>query len=250
MRVYVFNQAGQVVAPWPLVLPDPIWSSVAIGDLNHDGNSELVFGSNGNKFYAMHANGTQLIDGDSNPSTNGVFKVLGDLYNYGTPSLADLNGDGTTDIVYASFDKKVYAWKTDGTNLPGFPITTFRNFTSSTAVGYLDGPGDTQLDIVAVTGSRRPRTPAPTRCTCSAPTAAVTPASRSGSGERQRSRAVAGAGRHEQRRLRGHRGRRHQRRDLRLRSQRRHRRAVEQRPLRAVHRRRHREQPGGRRHRR
>ena len=112
-----------------------------------------MFGTNGTNFYAFHANGTELIDGDANPTTIGVFKVLGAPYNFGTPVLVDLDNNGQKDIVYGSFDGKLYAWRPNGTNLPGFPILLPNAMTASCAVGYLDGPSDTQYDIVAVTGS-------------------------------------------------------------------------------------------------
>jgi hypothetical protein len=147
-RVYVFDQQGNVKPGWPAVLTDPMFSSAAIGDLNNDGSKELVLGSNGNKIYAFRANGTEWMDGDSNPGTTGVFKVLGASFNYGTPAIADINGDGLRDIIYGSFDAKLYAWKGDGSNLPGFPITLPGRITGSVAIGYLDGPADTQLDIV------------------------------------------------------------------------------------------------------
>lgn len=146
--VYVFDKQGAVRPGWPLYLTDNIWSSAAIGDLDGDGSSELVFGSNGTKFYAMRANGSEWMDGDLNPTTKGVFKVLGAPYNFGTPALADLDGDGLPEIIYGSFDGKLYAWKSNGTNVPGFPFVTNSNITCSPAVGFLDGPGDTSPEIV------------------------------------------------------------------------------------------------------
>ena len=73
------------------------------------GQKELVFASNNKAFYAFHANGTEVRDGDNNPATTGVFKMLNDSYNYGTPALADLDGDGHPDIIYGSFDTNLYA---------------------------------------------------------------------------------------------------------------------------------------------
>jgi hypothetical protein len=109
---------------------------------------EIVFGSNGDKIYAFHHDGTELIDGDADSSTVGVFRVTGALFNFSTPALADLDGDQINDILYGSYDGYLYAWRADTTSLPGFPIYLGGSITGSPAVGYLDGPGDTQLDIV------------------------------------------------------------------------------------------------------
>lgn len=146
--VYVFDKLGNVRSGWPFYMPNNIWSSAAIGDLDGDGSSELAFGSNGVQFYVLRANGTEWMDGDANPTTKGVFKNLASSYNFGTPAMADLDNDNLPEIVYGGFDGKLYAWKANGTNVPGFPLLTSGSITSSPAVGYLDGPGDTSPEIV------------------------------------------------------------------------------------------------------
>jgi len=148
LAIYVFDPAGNVRPGWPFPTPDPVWSSVAIGDLNGDGSDELVFGSNGRKIYALRANGTEWRDGDNDASTKGVFKALSIDYNYGTPALADVDHNGQLDILYASTDGHLYAWRPDGSDLPGFPVAIGAGTSSSVAAGYLDGASDTQLDIV------------------------------------------------------------------------------------------------------
>jgi Peptidase family C25/FG-GAP-like repeat/Propeptide_C25 len=148
-RLFVFDTAGQPKAGWPVQTSYSIWSSPAIGDLNNDGQMEIAVGTNGNQFLVYRANGTEWMDGDSNPSTTGVFKLMGaSTYNSGTAAIVDLDGNGIKDIVFGSADGNLYAWRPDGSNLPGFPINTGSVINSSVAVGYLDGPTDTQLDIV------------------------------------------------------------------------------------------------------
>lgn len=151
LKVYAWDLQGQLKPGWPVPTLDPVWSACAVGDLDGDGTREVVFGSNGVNLYAFRANGTEWMDGDNNPATVGVFKVLGAPYNYGTPALADLEGNGQLDIVYGSGDGNLYAWRPDGTSLPGFPQTLNGPVSASVAIGRLDGPSDTSDEIVVIT---------------------------------------------------------------------------------------------------
>ena len=153
MQVYVYDLAGHVKPGWPAALGDALWSAVAVGDLFGDGQKELVLGSNGAHVYALRANGTELMDGDNNPSTFGVFKVTGGGYNWATPALAPLEGGSQLDIVFGSTDANLYAWRPNGTNVPGFPVMVWSGMSASVAVGSLDGPGG-PLSIVVPTTSR------------------------------------------------------------------------------------------------
>ncbi|MBI5710352.1 MAG: VCBS repeat-containing protein [Candidatus Eisenbacteria bacterium] len=153
MQLFVFDLTGSPKPGWPVWLYDPVWSGVAVGDLLGNGQKGMVFGSNGNNIYAFRANGTEWMDGDANPATTGVFKVVGSAYNFGTPALAPLEGGSQLDIIYGSYDGNLYAWRPNGTSVPGFPVYLGGAITSSVAVGYLDGAGDTQLDIVVTTAA-------------------------------------------------------------------------------------------------
>lgn len=170
LGVYLFDRDGNVRPGWPVPTVDPVWSAVSMGDLDNDGDLEMVFGSNGSLVYALRADGTEWMDGDSNPGTTGVFKVLSGSFNPGTPGIADLDANGVRDIVYAGADGNLHVWRPDGSNLTGFPVMLTPNIRSSVAIGYLDGLGDTQVDIVVLApndslyviradGSRRPGFP-------------------------------------------------------------------------------------------
>jgi hypothetical protein len=146
-RVYAFARDGSIMPGFP-VLTGSSFSGVAVGDLDGDGKKEMAFGANGTSFYVLRYNGTDFLDGDSNPATVGVFRVITSTSNYGTPALADLDGNGTKEIVYGDASGRLHAWRVDGSEMPGFPILLGGTISSAPAIGYLDGSGDTQLDIV------------------------------------------------------------------------------------------------------
>lgn len=158
MKVYVFDTAGQSKPGWPaqmpITTPAGIWTGVAVGDLRGDGQKALVLGSNSSYLYALRANGTEWMDGDSNPATFGVFKVVGGSYNFGTPALAPLEGGDQLDIVFASSEGVLFAWRPDGSNVPGFPIWLSGGVSASVAIGSLDGPAG-PLSIIVPTANQK-----------------------------------------------------------------------------------------------
>jgi hypothetical protein len=132
-----------------VTLGSSTWSTAAAGNIDADPQLEIVLGSNDPKFFAYNHDGTEVRDGDGIPGTIGVFKTLGSSsFNYSSPALADLDHDGKLDIIEVTFDGLINAWKSDGTNLPGFPVNMFAGGTSSPAVGNIDD--DPALEIAVV----------------------------------------------------------------------------------------------------
>ena len=64
-----------------------------------------------------------------------------------SPVLGDLDGDGVLEIVIGSDNNKVYAWKPDGTLMPGWPVTTNDSVRSSPALADVDGDGHLEVIV-------------------------------------------------------------------------------------------------------
>jgi uncharacterized repeat protein (TIGR01451 family) len=148
MAVYVWDRDGDLRPGFPVYTNDAIWGSATVCDLDNDGHMEIAFPNNGNRFHVMRENGLEWMDGDLNPATRGVFKLFLGGGNIGTAAAADIDQDGDTELIYGSLDGRLYVWRADGSNLPGFPFVTTGAINSSAAVGFLDGPGDTSPEIV------------------------------------------------------------------------------------------------------
>jgi hypothetical protein len=152
-KTYVWKSNGDVMPGWPKYVGQFAWSSPAIGDIDGDTDLEIVTGSGAKNFYAWNPDGTEVIDGDSNPGTNGVFAVLGRSFNYGSPGLADLDGDGISEIVFGGRDGYLYVWRGDGSSYdPAFPKDLIARIVTAPAIADLDG--DPQLEIVVAAGDQ------------------------------------------------------------------------------------------------
>lgn len=164
-NLYLWNEFGQTEAGWPRNLntfsiadPNPL-SSVAMGDVDNNGDLEL-FVMCGKILFGFHHDGTEIVDGDLNPATIGVIKIVNTAYNYGTPALADMNGDGRPEVIVGMRDKKLHVFNpVNWTELPGFPFTTNGNsgaggeITSSPAIGDIDNDGQPEI-VFACSDSR------------------------------------------------------------------------------------------------
>jgi len=124
-------------------------SSPAVGDIDGDGQKEVVICSTDRKIYVWKTDGSlasgwpvQVVM----PSSGTPADVQA------SPALADLDEDGRPEIVVAAGDN-VYAWKGNGTLLPGWPQTMAGPTMGSASIGDIDGDGG--LEIVATSGAAR-----------------------------------------------------------------------------------------------
>src|SRR5438876_8375790 len=150
-RIYAYREDGSLVAGFPvstnmarnvashlgapvfasgaIAPPSPTTSArPAIADLDHDGYPEIVYANLEGDVYVFRHDGTAFpgfpvridppfsapaVRTNDNHLKTGIF---------GSPVLADLDGDGFLDIVVAALDQHLYAWSRSGSLLPGFPV--------------------------------------------------------------------------------------------------------------------------------
>ena len=194
--VVVLNSSGNVKPGWPFrsaddgIPPvgcsDTVFSSPALGDLDNDGDLEIVVASFDKRIYALHHNGTLMANFPPDSALSARFPTWPDLRGkladntWASPALADIDRDGFLDIVISTaegnFDDRyggdsggwscpyelppgwasgycggsLYVFDRFGNSLPGFPRYILEAIGSSPAVADVNGDG--ALEIFVGTG--------------------------------------------------------------------------------------------------
>jgi outer membrane protein assembly factor BamB len=124
---------GAVTQAWKFQALNGIFSSPAVGDLDDDGDMEIVVGSEDGNIYAL----------DDSGKTIWSYKTSKAIRS--SPALADLNDDGKLDVVVGTTDGKILAL--DGSNGREIWKLEFYNIFRSSPVIY-DIDSDYNQEIV------------------------------------------------------------------------------------------------------
>ena len=126
---------------WPVALDHVPATSAAVGDIDNDGQKEITICSF-NSIYALEPDGSLL--------TGFPVSFPDESFSYGSAALADLNEDGTLEIILSTHGdvNSIHAIQYDGTELPGWPYNLGDAWSySPPSVGDIDDNGD--LEVVA-----------------------------------------------------------------------------------------------------
>ncbi|MDP6669313.1 MAG: C25 family cysteine peptidase [Candidatus Krumholzibacteria bacterium] len=142
---------AEVAPGWPQSVPSVtgIWASPSMGDVDGDGDLEIFTVDISGTLMAWHHDGTEVLDGDENPSTQGIFDSGLGPWSRSTPNFADIDGNGDMEIIVAGGLGVIYAYDSDGSQMPGFPVNLGASIYSSTSIADIDGDGSLEIAIAA-----------------------------------------------------------------------------------------------------
>lgn len=133
---------------------DGIWGSAAVGDLDNDGDQEVVVVGFDRRIHAWHHDGS-YVAGWPIDSNDGITRG-----GWSTPALADIDKDGFLEVIAGTDNFRgenrtapflLFVFEHDSSIRAGFPVETSQNIQSSPAIGDINNDGN--LDIVVGTGT-------------------------------------------------------------------------------------------------
>lgn len=149
-----FDEQGAVPNPsYPDGVPDGFEATPALGDLDGDGDLEIVIIGSDRRLHAWHHDGS-YVQGWPIGRERSIWRG-----GASSPALADIDKDGLPEIIVGTYSYTIpgcpnpyvfLALNGDGSLVPGFPVYTTQNISSSPAIGDINGDG--WLDIVVGTG--------------------------------------------------------------------------------------------------
>jgi len=147
-EIFAWNaEDGSLLPGWPRTTRKFCWASPALADLDGNGRCEVVIACADGFLYCWNSDGSEFIDGDANPATDGVFADLHGAWVYGSTAVADIDGDGFPDLIQPATNDSVYAFHADGSRVEGWPVYVEARSMCSPAVGDVDGDGELEVAI-------------------------------------------------------------------------------------------------------
>ncbi|MCD8317670.1 MAG: FG-GAP-like repeat-containing protein [Paraprevotella sp.] len=155
-QIFAIKQDGSCVGSFDTNSTEPatipyvthgIEHALSVGDVNKDGNIEVVALGHGCVRVWSHT-GDLLTDRD----VPGLFPESGEYINVTAPILADVDGDETSEIVFHQ-DNLIYALRHDGTDVKGFPITAPAEIINGVCVSDMDGDGKNEIIAADLDGN-------------------------------------------------------------------------------------------------
>ena len=135
-NIYAIDHTGLVKTGFPFTSTNRFNAPPTLIDLDGDGNLEIVAGNDSGLLHVLHHDGTEMASFDTGDDIRGGISV------------ADLNDDGSYELLFAGYDDMIHVWNPiDNVELDGWPVDLTYNSLTEPATADLDNDGD--LEVIA-----------------------------------------------------------------------------------------------------
>ncbi|MCF7923347.1 MAG: S8 family serine peptidase [Candidatus Marinimicrobia bacterium] len=133
--LHAIDTSGNEIPGFPVMLNYLAEATPAVGDIDNDGDLEVVVGGLDLNLYVVQHDGT----------AESIHVAPGFLF--APASLYDFDGDGDLEIVSVSYNGELAVMHHDGTMLSNFPMTLDGNMTVGAAIGDIDADGNPNIIV-------------------------------------------------------------------------------------------------------
>jgi subtilisin family serine protease len=140
-RAVAWNTGGDPIAGWPFRIADIPLAGIATGDCDGDGEPEAVFVDEGGTVTVATLEGTVVSSWSAGSGP------------VGDPVLADLDGEGGSEIALCTSDSSVHVWDSSGDYLPGWPVRLGAAAAGGPAAGDMIKGGGAEIVVGCKDGS-------------------------------------------------------------------------------------------------
>jgi len=154
-KLYMFEHDGNLKQNFPINVSDEIiYSSPAIADLDNDGSKEIIVASS--EGYSSEISDNFVFVFEYNGTLKQNFPIILDEGIFhseilSSPIIADINRDGSKEIIVGTRGNKVYIIDSNGNFLSGWPQDTIGYVDNSPAVGDINKDGYLEIFVGAGT---------------------------------------------------------------------------------------------------
>ena len=135
-NIYAIDNTGAIKDGFPFTSTRRFNAPPTLVDLDGDGDLEIVAGNDSGLLHVLHHDGTEMTSYDVGDDIRGGISV------------ADLNDDGSYELLFAGYDDMIHVWNPmDGVELDGWPVDMEYNSLTEPVTADLDNDGD--LEVVA-----------------------------------------------------------------------------------------------------
>ncbi|MEM7307459.1 MAG: VCBS repeat-containing protein [Planctomycetota bacterium] len=146
-EVWILEQDGTSAPGFPLAFPGVVDTGApTLSDLDDDGVLELLVPertATGGQLHVIEPEGS---------AWSGAWPVPLDAAPTGSPSVGDLDADGTPEILFQS-ELSLYVWDTAGAVLPGWPQDLGNFLRGSPSMADIDHDGDLEIAVSSDAGA-------------------------------------------------------------------------------------------------
>ena len=139
-NIYAVDNTGNIKEGFPILSTNRFNVAPVLVDLDLDGDLEIIVGNDSGLLQVLDHNGQEIISYD-----------VGDDIRGGI-SLADLDNNGSVEILFSGYDDFLHAWNPlENLEIDGWPIDLMSNSVSEPVTADLDNDGD--LEVIAANKS-------------------------------------------------------------------------------------------------